>query len=70
MENFCRNCALETILGSSVDEGKWQEAGRLGECCNEKKDNVNGESYTSLWYCNVLESTGLVEELMIIEYDG
>lgn len=47
MENFYRNYALETILGSSVDEGKWQEAGKLGECCSEKKDNVNGESYTS-----------------------
>lgn len=59
MENVYHSYVLETNLGSSMDEGKWQEAGRLGECCSKKNDNVNGENYISLLYCNVLESIGI-----------
>lgn len=49
----------ETNLRSRVVEGKRQEAGQVGECCNEEKGNVTEESYTHLWDCNVLESVGV-----------
>lgn len=60
IESFYHIYALEINLGSSVDEGKRQEAGRIGrKMLQWKNDNVSAENYTSLWYCNMLESTGV-----------